>query len=211
MHLFWYMHTAARLQFIFTRFVLPFATLILATYGWQYAEANNFGRNEWAAWVQAIGSIAAIAVAFFVGNRSSGQLRQLERDRMQLEIDRRVEIINGILDHILHINSKWLRAVNQKNLTQIYAFDPDELDTLCAYLAAIPPLEIPSASIATNLIALPQPMKKLSGALRSISSAPLYRTPAVFDELIRSGWVECAYEIEKLATRAKEEPRIWTV
>lgn len=198
-----YLHKWAKLAFILQWFVLPFATLMLAALGWQYAQEHAFSRSDWAAWVQAIGSIAAIVGAIIVGNRSSRQMRQLERDQRQVELNRQLDIIDTLLFHIEQLANEWLQAHSRRELDQITSIEPDKFDALSTYIKSIPPLEIPAKDMAVDLIALPLVMKTMSDAIKRVSATDCYNTPAVFDEFTRQGCAYYAREIHERATKAR--------
>ncbi len=54
--------------------------------------------QDWAAWVQAVGSIAAIAAAIWIGEKASRRALQQAREMDQLALSRKYDSVRAILD-----------------------------------------------------------------------------------------------------------------
>jgi len=121
-------------------------------------------KSDWASWVQAVGSIVAIIVAFAVANRQQREAA----NKLKADARQRISIVRA-----LHAD---LRTFCVRIKT---AFDTGTIDTIEEYpwnylmhrahaITQIPFLSIPAADIAVSMIGLQADIDKLSNALRSL-------------------------------------------
>jgi len=159
--------------------------------------------TEIAAWVQAVGSIVAIAAAFLISWLQLRHERQknCQRDNELLTIQLRsiLYIINSISSSCLRLNRKLLKPEG------IWKLEAGYLELLLRDLRQIPNQEIPSTAIAARLY---QATELLNGATYFLSILDNYdpqnrrhvqKTLRSILAKIFSSLVECSIEIGGLA------------
>lgn len=124
-------------------FALHWLTNILfVAHGWK-----GLGPTDWASWVQAVGSIAAIYGAFQISNTQHVRERLAQEEKDRLDEERRYKIIGGILRRI----GARLNAVEQhREFSVIQSADDVSIEKLRATVAlldALPSFEMPGAKI----------------------------------------------------------------
>lgn len=108
---------------------------------------RSLGSSETASWVQAVGSIAAIAGAFMVAHRQSQHDRKLEQERRNEERAWRFRIVNAILLR----TSAGLESIKRSRDENTFAYAiPEHVQLLrdCGpILASLPPFDMPSGNL----------------------------------------------------------------
>ena len=121
--------------------------------------------SDWAAWVQAIGSIAAIVGAFLIARNQHTVDRLREIERRHLEEIRRFEIIQALLAKA----NKTVEAIAQLNLESQFGVvlpEPLEyLDDCRVSIEALPIIDMPHADLAIYCAALPRALRELKELL----------------------------------------------
>ena len=116
--------------------------ILFVAHGWK-----GLGPSDWASWVQAVGSIAAIYGAFQISNKQHLRERRLQKEKDQLDEERRYKIIGGILRRI----GARLSAVEQhRELSVIQSADDWSIEKLRATVALLDALlsfEMPGPKI----------------------------------------------------------------
>lgn len=126
----------------------------------------ELGKADWAAWVQAVGSIVAIIVAFAVANRQQREAA----NKLKADDRQRISIVRE-----LHADLRMF-CLRIKD-----AFDTDSMDAIEEYpwhrlmhrahaITQIPILSVPTAEIAVSIIGIQADIDKVSNALRALWS-----------------------------------------
>lgn len=123
----------------------------------------GLAKDTWPGWVQAIGSIAALAVAIFVMSRQNAHAARLISQADQLSLRRRAQAISVIMEsahrQVGHCLSKVRNGVEKMDLTETQAafvsakhFMGDTHRTL----ASIPLHDLGSADMADGILRIKQ-------------------------------------------------------
>lgn len=79
---------------------------------WPWPDANG---QTWAAWIQAIGSIAAIAGAFVLGNWQARIARETALELERTRESNRIKGLAGVYSHLLKLSYNTLRQLQEAN------------------------------------------------------------------------------------------------
>ena len=138
--------------------------------------AYNLDKGEWASWVQAVGSILAIMVAFWIAYHQLQHSRRLEKERAISEDRRRVEIIQAILI------SAWILAYSLKtaitsNDTEFLAnFNWKSLQDLADSFRSVRTIEVPDVTIVITLTPVPTALEMVASPFRHHGMADRYES-----------------------------------
>jgi hypothetical protein len=108
---------------------------------WAIGGFFDLSKSDWAAWVQAVGSIGAIGGAVYVMDRQSEAAAKLAVDTEHRAMARRLSAIEGIVEHAFHLSM--LVGAHTKPIEDFYSYffsyvDPADLEAALASLHAIP-------------------------------------------------------------------------
>jgi hypothetical protein len=108
---------------------------------WGVGTFFDLSKSDWAAWVQAVGSIGAIVGAVYVMDRQSEAAAKLAIDTEHRAMARRLSAIEGIVEHAFHLSM--LVGAHTKPIENFYNYffsyvDPTDLEAALASLHAIP-------------------------------------------------------------------------
>jgi len=185
------MKTAERVVIFVVVAIVLFAlhqltTSLFNAHGWKGMEAS-----DWASWVQAVGSIAAIYGAFQISNKQHLRERRLQEEKEQHDTERRYRIIGGILRRI----GARLKAVERsRDKSVILVADERYIEKLRAtavLLDALPSFEMPGPKILILCLSIRGHIADTADALLEERRSRLNlqptaaRTPSV-DEQIES-------------------------
>jgi len=124
-------------------------------------------RFDWPAWVQAVGSTAAIIAAFLITNRQHADNVLLEQIRRDSDDVRRLQAIRALMANVNTI----AQAINRQR--DDFYFAGTTVDTLSflkdceAAIRSLPVFELPRAELAIFCTNLPQAMKRLGVTLET--------------------------------------------
>lgn len=128
--------------------IWPFLTLgLVAAGGWPWFQ--RFLESSAAAWIQTMGSIAAILAAAEIGRRQIAGQRQVERDRRDQEDRKRLLVIDALLEAIEATVAVAKRQYDEYPNIPIFAFHLDRMKNAADALTKIDLFSCPFCSTAT--------------------------------------------------------------
>lgn len=130
--------------------------VIFISHGWKGMTAS-----DWAAWVQAFGSTAAIAVAFAVANR---QQRAATRDKKDADV-RRIKSIRALYQNLLDMAIEARRAITGEEGHILGAEPWKHLNERRAAIQRLSIFDVPDEKIAIEMIPMPISLETLCNAL----------------------------------------------
>jgi hypothetical protein len=126
---------------------------------------NDLNNSEWATWVQAVGSIAALAAAFAVGNRQHDGDRKLEAERRRDDDLRKYEVIRAIFAQTHSVAKSVLEDVYHHPLGLPTKLQLELLDDCAHSLSLLPPFELPHEELVLYWANIPRAVRKLRDIL----------------------------------------------
>jgi hypothetical protein len=126
---------------------------------------KDLNNPEWASWVQAIGSIAALAAAFAVGNRQHEGDRALEAERRRQDDLSKYEVVRAIIAQTNTIAKSVLEDVYHHPLGLPTQLQLELLDDCAHSLSLLPPFELPHQELVLYWVNLPRAVRKLRETL----------------------------------------------
>jgi hypothetical protein len=144
------------------RFLIGYPIFIaagaLGILSWQF----DFTEVDWPAWVQAVGSIAAIGVAIWVSHRQHENERALDVDRQRLDNIRRLKAVKAVLVQICTLAQSLYKAIATNDVEELYNLDPQFLVDYKAVLQSLPLFEIPSAQLVLYMNTVPRAIDEVT-------------------------------------------------
>jgi hypothetical protein len=126
--------------------VIAVVAALYTAFGWK-ALGTFLGDQSTAAWVQAIGSVAAIGVAIWIGERQAQRASQLQREIAAAEVRRRLGVLAGLID----VATKEIRHERASALASpedwASAFDDAEYEAFVDAANALSINELPSYAL----------------------------------------------------------------
>lgn len=111
---------------------------------------------EWAAWVQAIGSVLAIAAAIVIARQQFAAAARLQREAVVAERTRKYEALSGFVEQAIEEHRGAVTALRSEDPGQY--FDENSvlelMDDLNQAMKQVSPLDMPTASGAKAVITL---------------------------------------------------------
>lgn len=136
------------------------------------ANLYNLSSSEWASWVQAIGSIAAIVGAFTVAHNQFMREQALQAER-QREVERKLfRIIKAIL---MDIETVTQRVISTHDLSGLLAVPDSTLKALeeaANPLLGLPTFEIPHEGLVLVILPLKRQIDHACQSLRHEAAEP---------------------------------------
>jgi hypothetical protein len=143
--------------------VLALSSIGFTAYpGWSTV-AKVLWTAEAAAWVQALGSLAAIASGFIFVQRQAFAARKLEADKRHLDDLKKTEVVHQLF-------SEAAVAVSQTHNTVFgeHAMDAPmairQLEDSARALEAVPALEVPGSGLAIGVLRLPRALREFAAS-----------------------------------------------
>lgn len=117
-------------------FTVAFCLLV-----WRIGAAIELNSSEWAAWVQAVGSIGAIVGAVVLMKRQNDAAATLAVTMESRALGRRIAAIEGIVENCYEISE--ILQVHTKPINSYFdyffsTFSPDDLESALGALMAVP-------------------------------------------------------------------------
>lgn len=109
-----------------------------------------------AGWAQALGSVAALAIAIWVPYRQHETDRALEAERQRLADVRRLKAVKAVLVQICSLCDGILKNVVEGNVERLHRFHPKFLAEYKPVLHGMPLFEIPSPQLVLLLTMVPR-------------------------------------------------------
>lgn len=146
---------------------------------WRIGNAFDLNKNEWAAWVQAIGSIGAIVATIFVLNRQN-----LHAQRMFEQADRRERVrtaksVGAIASKIIGKISSQLQCITDTENPELANFvlnclrtkeEQDSAEVMVRTAAAIPLHELGSYNLVIGIQLLCDVTRQYDKFIRSLAA-----------------------------------------
>jgi hypothetical protein len=182
--------------------------------------ALELSKSDWASWVQAVGSIGAIIVAFVVADASSRRARAQAHEMERRQIDRKHQSICAILDDaVLQCQEILCEAELSGTLNQfsfLVTYDAVAFAAVLTSIQAIPLHELSGYSAVRGISALRNAMITLQRQVDiptpEIKPANFFDSPTeeeqAFEELRLSGRRMAAIEAAKAAHSAYIEATV---
>ena len=147
-----------------------FLTLgLVAAGGWPWFQ--RFLESSAAAWIQAIGSIAAILAAAEIGRRQIAGQRQVERDRRDQEDRKRLLVIDALLEAVEATVAVAKRQYDEYPNIPIFAFHLDRMKNAADALTKIDLFSCPPSVVQPLLHLIPEPCVNLLTAIREFNDS----------------------------------------
>ena len=150
--------------------MLLFGGIVLAIYpGWATV-GTWFESANAAAWVQAIGSVVAIAATAGVANYQASQARKLaEHQRIASEIQK-LSLLVGLLARTHGLAKDVVTAINDPTAYNFSVIDPELMQDTADTMRSLPLFEIPSGLVALDVRACASHLEKLIDYWNQITS-----------------------------------------
>lgn len=171
--------------------------------GWVEPDAAG-----WAAWVQAVGTIAAIIGAFLIVRNQNNATRRLESKSKKSDEKRRFEIVNAVIAKPHAICTELKKGWGTDDADTVYGFNEHHLIDCKDSVQALPLFDVPDVELVIYLTMLPRALQELCDTFvqaRSESKFPaLVEHPAANDipkkldavlELTKSARARCESQI----------------
>ena len=113
-------------------------------------------QSEWAAWVQAVGSLAAIGVAFYISSKQFRDATTLQRESTRSERLRRYEALTGLVGAAIDDFNDTLKALRGSEPEKWFEENSarEIMEEFYQAFLQISPLEMPSSIAARSLVTL---------------------------------------------------------
>lgn len=150
-----------------------------------------------AAWVQAVGSIAAIAGAVYAGRegvRASARLKKEQFRRATLVI------ISAFVERVEAINVAASQPYEKRHISLSQVYAPSSLDGYLRALDAVPVLELPSPEAVSALLELQRLSKHFVSAADALDAGVWKPSNPLYEKLI-----EASEKWEDVSKYASEE------
>jgi hypothetical protein len=150
--------------------MLLFGGIVLAIYpGWATV-GTWFESANAAAWVQAIGSVVAIAATAGVANYQASQARKLaEHQRIASEIQK-LSLLVGLFARTHGLAKDVVTAINDPTAYNFSVIDPELMQDTADTMRSLPLFEIPSGLVALDVRACASHLEKLIDYWNQITS-----------------------------------------
>jgi len=142
---------------------------LVAAGGWSWFQ--RFLESSAAAWVQALGSIAAILAAAEIGRQQIAGKRQMERDRQDQEDQKKLLVINALLEAIEATVALAKKQHDKYPNMPIYAFHLDRMKSASDALAKIDLFSCPPSVIQPLLHLFPSPCENLLATIHQFNDS----------------------------------------
>lgn len=112
--------------------------------------------TDWAAWVQAIGSMAAIGVAFYISSKQFTDATTLQRESIRSERLRRYEVFTGLVEAAIDDFNDTLKALRGSEPEKWFEEHSTReiMQEFSQAFLQISPLEMPSSIAVRSLVTL---------------------------------------------------------
>ena len=134
-------YTAIGIIFLFTGLAVSLTT-------------NELGSAEVASWVQAIGTVAAIAVAILVTQQQAKSERRLEQARRNLDKIHRFESVRAVMAAVYSVTSTIKEEISRADFLDVIEGSLTYLVSLDEAIKAIPIMEIPNNEQTVMVVSL---------------------------------------------------------
>lgn len=111
---------------------------------------RGLGKSDWAAWVQAIGSIAAIVGAYQISNRQHNRDLLADEHRRKLDDARKIKIIQAFIRKASVKSYELIDADRCDRFDEIFFFKIEALKESTDALNSILPMDYPNAELALS-------------------------------------------------------------
>ena len=148
---------------------------------------TSYSASEWAAWVQAIGSIAAILVATEIARRQFSHAVRLEELRRRSAANERIGVVRTLFSQLQVLCTDLAEFVAAQTFearsNAILGLDAKPFEKSAAQLEALPLLDIPSGELVAYVINAPRAidayLKAIAEAKSEALRFPLGGTPGM--------------------------------
>ena len=157
---------------------------------WNDCVTTSFSLSEWAAWIQAVGSVAAIVVATVIARQQFAAATRLEEFRQRVQNRQRIEVVRTLFAQVLSLCQLMVKgfaavpepgAARQKLIDDI---DTEHFTECIRMLESLPLLDIPSGDLAVYVINAPKTIynytKTIKEGKRQAMLFPMGNLPAEF-------------------------------
>lgn len=155
-----------------------------------FAEVLCYPDSMWAAigaWVQAVGSIAAIFIAYFIAHRQFAEAERLGRQAREASAAQRVEVVRTVFAQVRSFCNLLARRLPKEDLKNqarlIGEFDTEHFDRCAKNFEGLPLMEIPDGELAVYVINAP---KAIYDYIEAIKLAKVEAFNFPLEEYLRS-------------------------
>jgi len=160
--------------------------------------------GDWAAWAQAVGSIAAVYAAFKVSSRQLDSATHLQRTAARAEQRRKYHALTGLVDAAIEEFTGILDALKGSDATSFFTENSaaELMDEFYQAFVQISPLEMPSASAVRALVKLRDLIKASAWSANQAIANVVH--PADYEEYVNAVEMNLK-EIGEEGRRLREE------
>lgn len=131
---------------------------------------HSFLTNSGPAWIQAIGSIAAIIAAASIANAQASSARQLETERRAAEEIRNLEVIKALMARSIGLANDVVKATSSQLPTDYIQITAPLMTDTSKTLQALPIFEIPDGLLALDVLTVGRALDSLADLTETIKS-----------------------------------------
>ncbi|VVN47363.1 hypothetical protein [Pseudomonas fluorescens] len=145
--------------------ILVFIVVVVvakATGGWPRLE--GFIEKSGAAWIQAIGSIAAILAASTIATRQVTHARELENERRIRSEIQRLEVIKALMARSRSLSGEVVDALKTRKPEDFEIVTPSMMRDTHQTLLLLPIFEIPNGLLALDVLTVGRALESLCNA-----------------------------------------------
>lgn len=142
---------------------------LVAAGGWPWFQ--RFLETSAAAWIQALGSIAAILAAAEIGRRQIAGQREMERDRQDQEDRKKLLVIDALLEAIEATVALTKKQYEDYPQMPIFAYHLDRINNAADALSKIDLFNCPPPVVQPLLHLFPAPCENLLAAIRRFNDS----------------------------------------
>jgi hypothetical protein len=166
----------------------------------------DLGKSDWAAWVQAVGSVVAIIAAFLVADRQFRMSRRETRAMLNEQVIRRITLLNHVFFSLILETNHIEAAFHYSDA--VVSFDPVRIRELRDAIKQIPVMDAPTAELAVVIPAIPAAVDSMLDALEKHHSSVGMATSAPASLEIQEQWREtlrhCAKSLRGICQRSMD-------
>ncbi|AOI98136.1 hypothetical protein [Burkholderia sp. LA-2-3-30-S1-D2] len=129
----------------------------IAVTAYRYVDWGSLKAADWAAWVQAVGAIAAIAGAYFLGERSASHQLKIATQTRDRELAERRSSLKAVLDEVYVRFKRIEPSLNDSGAFNYSAFtlvSEDQLSRTLDLLDQVPIFELDSGELTQAVLTI---------------------------------------------------------
>jgi hypothetical protein len=179
-----------------------------ATGGWPRLE--NFLQNYAPAWIQAVGSIAAILAASGIANKQASHARDIENEQRIRNEVQKLEVIKALMIRSMTMSREVIQALESRKLEDFSVVTPSMMRDAHQTLLLLPIFEIPNAMLSLDVLTVGRVLECLSEtweayvaevekmeALDTPMVGPLHTLAGELSQISEAAFEDCLKELRQ--------------